>query len=121
LGLPRQAFGGRREPIFGDLSRGHHRAPFALELLDQATTRRFLFKVRFPPMTNVQIAAAFHGAFGAEAPDSALKLSGLTPGDFAIAARKGVVIGERDPRLLAKWLEDEVPAKPGAGRRRIGF
>jgi hypothetical protein len=45
----------------------------------------------------------------------------LTPGDFATVARKAAVIGERDPRLPAKWLEDEALAKPGAGQRKIGF
>jgi SpoVK/Ycf46/Vps4 family AAA+-type ATPase len=103
-----------------------HAYPFALttnapDLLDPAMARRILFKVRFLSMTREQIAAAFHDAFGAEAPVSVLKLSGLTPGDFATVARKGAVIGERDPRLMAKWLEDEALAKPGAGRRKIGF
>ena len=103
-----------------------HAYPFALttnapDLFDPAMARRILFKVRFLSMTREQIAAAFHDAFGAEAPVSVLKLSGLTPGDFATVARKDAVIGERDPRLLAKWLEDEALAKPGAGRRKIGF
>ena len=103
-----------------------HPYPFACttnapDLLDPATARRFLFKVRFLPMTSGQIAAAFHCAFGVEAPVSVLKLSGLTPGDFVTVARKGAVIGERDPRRLAKWLADEALAKPDAGRRKIGF
>ena len=50
-----------------------------------------------------------------------LKLDGLTPADFAIVARKASVLGERDPRALAKWLEAEAQAKPDAGRRKIGF
>jgi SpoVK/Ycf46/Vps4 family AAA+-type ATPase len=103
-----------------------HAYPFALttnapDLLDPAMARRILFKVRFLSMTREQIAAAFRVAFGAEAPVLVLELSGLTPGDFATVARKGAVIGERDPRLLAKWLEDEALAKPGAERRKIGF
>jgi hypothetical protein len=36
----------------------------------------------------------------------------LTPADFAIVARKASVLGERDPRALAKWLEAEAQAKP---------
>jgi DNA polymerase III delta prime subunit len=103
-----------------------HAYPFALttnapEILDPAMARRILFKVRFLPMTREQIAAAFRVAFGAEAPSSVLALSDLTPGDFATVARKGAVIGERDTRLLAKWLEDEALAKPDAERRKIGF
>jgi hypothetical protein len=50
-----------------------------------------------------------------------LKLSGVTPADFAIVARKASVLGERDPRILTQWLETEAQAKPDAGRRRIGF
>jgi hypothetical protein len=34
-----------------------------------------------------------------------LKLSGLTPADFATVARKASALGERDPRILTQWLE----------------
>ena len=48
-----------------------HPYPFActtnaLELLDAAAARRFLFKVRFLPMTADQIARPFGAAFGAD-------------------------------------------------------
>ena len=99
-----------------------HPYPFACttnapELLDVAAARRFLFKVRFLPMTVQQIAEAYRRAFGAEVPPFILKLSGLTLGDFATVARKAAVIDKRDPRLIARWLEDEAQAKPSAGRR----
>jgi SpoVK/Ycf46/Vps4 family AAA+-type ATPase len=102
-----------------------HPLPFACttnapDLLDPATARRFLFKVRFLAMDARQIAAAFLCAFKAEAPRSILKLDLLTPGDFAVVARKAEILGERDPGRLARWLEDEVAAKP-QGRRKIGF
>ena len=103
-----------------------HPYPFActtnaLELLDAAAARRFLFKVRFLSMTTDQVAEAYRRAFGADPPAFVLKLSGLTPADFAIVARKASALGERDPRTLARWLEYEAQAKPDAGRRRIGF
>jgi transitional endoplasmic reticulum ATPase len=103
-----------------------HPYPFACttnapELLDAAAARRFLFKVRFLSMTADQIAEAYRRAFGADAPAFVLKLSGLTPADFATVARKATVLDERDPRALARWLELEAQAKPDAGRRRIGF
>jgi transitional endoplasmic reticulum ATPase len=103
-----------------------HPYPFACttnapELLDAAAARRFLFKVRFLSMTPDQIAEAFRRAFGAGAPAFVLKLSGLTPADFATVARKANALDERDPKILAQWLELEAQAKPDAGRRKIGF
>src|SRR5690606_20854223 len=56
-----------------------HPLPFACttnapELLDPATARRFLFKVRFLMMDEGQIAATFFRAFGSQAPKSILQL-----------------------------------------------
>jgi SpoVK/Ycf46/Vps4 family AAA+-type ATPase len=93
----------------------------APELLDAAAARRFLFKVRFLPMNADQIAKAFRGAFGSDPPGFVLKLGGLTPADFATVARKARVLGERDSRTFAQWLEYEAQAKPDAERPRIGF
>jgi SpoVK/Ycf46/Vps4 family AAA+-type ATPase len=102
-----------------------HPYPFActtnaVELLD-AALRRFLFKVRFLSMTADQIAKAFRGAFGEDPPGFVLKLSGLTPADFATVARKASVLGEQDSKTFAQWLEEEAQAKPDAERPRIGF
>jgi transitional endoplasmic reticulum ATPase len=105
---------------------GRHPYPFACttnapELLDGAAARRFLFKIRFLPMTADQIAEAYRRAFGADAPAFVLKLSALTPADFATVVRKASALDERDPRILVQWLELEAQAKPDSGRRRIGF
>jgi len=82
-----------------------HPYPFACttnapELLDAAAARRFLFKVRFLPMTAEQIAEAYRRAFRAEAPPFLLKLSVLTPADFATVARKASALDERHPRIF---------------------
>ena len=103
-----------------------HPYPFACttnapELLDPATARRFLFKVRFLPMTSDQVAAAFHRAFGMTCPEIASRLDSLTPGDFAVVARRAEVFGERDPLRLGRWLDEEVASKTGTRQRRIGF
>ncbi len=103
-----------------------HPLPFACttnapDTLDPATARRFLFKVRFLPMDEGQIAAAFFRAFGIEAPRSILKLELLTPGDFAVVVRKAEVLGEREPARLAQWLEEEVAAKPEGKLVKMGF
>jgi DNA replication protein DnaC len=103
-----------------------HPYPFACttnapELLDSASARRFLLKVRFLQMTPSQVAEAFRRAFGAPAPGFVLKLSELTPGDFALVAKKATALRERDPTILGEWLEYEARAKPGASQQRIGF
>ena len=56
-----------------------HPYPFACttnapDLMDHATARRFIFKVRFLPMTGEQIAAAFRRAFGMACPEFVFKL-----------------------------------------------
>jgi hypothetical protein len=61
----------------------------APELLDPAAARPFLSTVRFRSMTADQIAEAYRRAFGTEAPGSVLKLSGLTPADFATVVKEG--------------------------------
>jgi transitional endoplasmic reticulum ATPase len=103
-----------------------HPYPFACttnapELLDAAAARRFLFKVRFLSMTADQIAEAYRRAFSADPPGFVLKLSDLTPADFARVVRKASALDERDPKILAHWLETESQAKPDACRPRIGF
>jgi hypothetical protein len=35
--------------------------------------------------------------------------------------RKENALGERDPRILAQWLEYEAQSKPDASQRKIGF
>jgi SpoVK/Ycf46/Vps4 family AAA+-type ATPase len=103
-----------------------HLYPFACTtnapgLLDQATARRFLFKVRFLPMMAAQIRAAFRRAFGLDSPEFVLKLDNLTPGDFAVVARKAAAFGEPDCSRLAQWLDEEAKAKPEGRKVRIGF
>ena len=103
-----------------------HPFPFActtnaLELLDAASARRFLFKLRFAPLTPSQVGLAYRRAFHCDAPPAILRLRNLTPADFAVVARKAACFGERDPRHIAKWLEEEADAKLEPNTRRIGF
>lgn len=103
-----------------------HRFPFActtnlVESLDPATMRRFLFKVRFMPMTPDQSREAFRRTFGIAAPSAVADLNALTPGDFAVAARKARFLGEQSPEACLELLRQEVAMKPGAVMRRIGF
>ena len=92
-----------------------------MDSLDPATLRRFVFKVKFLPMTVAQARTAFARSFGVEAPRGLDGLDNLAPGDFAVVARKAKVLGERDESRLADMLCEEMAAKMGGQRRKIGF
>jgi SpoVK/Ycf46/Vps4 family AAA+-type ATPase len=103
-----------------------HPYPFActtnlMDRLDPATLRRFLFKVRFLPMKPDQARDAFRRYFGSEPAPRIDLLDNLTPGDFALVARKAEVMETREPVALVHMLEAEVDAKAGGKKRRIGF
>lgn len=102
-----------------------HPLPFAatsnlLDQLDPAVQRRFLFKAQFGAMSPTQIEMAFQRHFGCAASLEALRLNMVTPGDFAVVARKATVLRVTDPAELAGMLAAEVAIKPG-GRKAIGF
>lgn len=103
-----------------------HQFPFAATTnlmagLDPAALRRFLFKAEFKPMTANQAEALFARTFGIPAPQGLVRLDLLTPGDFAVVARKAKVLGTKDPKGLLHALQAEVALKPGAGRVKVGF
>jgi hypothetical protein len=50
-----------------------------------------------------------------------LALDNLTPGDFAVVARKAKALRESDARTIARCLREQSQAKPEARRVRIGF
>ena len=89
--------------------------------LDPAALRRFLFKAEFKAMLPYQACALFLRTFEVDAPAGLSRLETLTPGDFAVVARKARVLGERNPQVLLCALQGEVALKPGAGKSRIGF
>ena len=92
-----------------------------LDTLDPAMLRRFLFKVEFRAMTSVQARTAFRHYFRKEAPAELDRLEMLTPGDFALVARKAAVLGEDSALKLLEMLRSEVALKPGAATMRMGF
>ncbi|MBI1180134.1 MAG: AAA family ATPase [Alphaproteobacteria bacterium] len=102
-----------------------HPLPFAcstnlMDRLDPAALRRFTFKVRFGYLEPPQIDAAFRLFFGEAAPDAARRLTQLTPGDFAVVARRLRFTGNLDAAAIAGLLARECALKPGAAGR-IGF
>lgn len=101
-----------------------------MERLDQASLRRFVAKVRFDYLTAAQSRALFRQELARAGGDPATagpfeaeldQLDRLTPGDFAVAARRFALLGE--PATAAELLDilrQECAAKAGIGRR-IGF
>jgi SpoVK/Ycf46/Vps4 family AAA+-type ATPase len=103
-----------------------HQYPFActtnlMDSLDPATMRRFLFKVRFMPMTPAQAKEAFRRTFGMPAPAAVGELAPLAPADFAIVARKARMMGDQSADAVLRLLQQEVSVKSGATLGRIGF
>lgn len=104
-----------------------HRWPFActtnqMDRVDPAALRRFSFKVKFDFMTAEQAAAAYRHFFAQKPPAALSELTSLTPGDFAVVAKKLRFIdaAAASDQTILRLLEQEVTIKPGQ-KRRIGF
>ncbi len=76
------------------------------DVLDPATARRFSLAVEFLPMTTEQARAMFCATFGVRAPEGLEQLHALTPGDFAQAKRRAVLLGEQTPANFLRWLRE---------------
>lgn len=96
-----------------------HPLPFACTtnmeaLLDPATLRRFLFKVKLDHLTSAQAAAAFELYYDQPAPPEAAELANLTPADFDVVRKQAEVRGcLEEPDRLVELLRAECQAKPG--------
>ncbi len=103
-----------------------HPAPFActtnlMESLDQASLRRFTFKVKFDYLNGEQVRLAFRHFFGLEAPTGFAADVQLAPGDFAVVKRKlRYRMGDVSPEEIAAELRTEMEARPGH-QRPVGF
>ncbi len=103
-----------------------HPLPFACttnyaEKLDEATKRRFLFKVRLGYSSPEQAAGLFRAYFGMDAPGPLWNLQGLAPGDFPVVRRKAEITGQLDDAAaLAAMLKAECDAKSSLPKG-IGF
>lgn len=104
-----------------------HPLPFActtnhLEMLDPAALRRFGFKIRFDPLTRPQTALAFERFFGRAPPAPMRAIDGLTPGDFAVVAKRLRFLGAAgtSDAAILEMLDQEAAVK-NRGARRIGF
>ncbi|MDR0621008.1 MAG: ATP-binding protein [Deltaproteobacteria bacterium] len=100
----------------------NHPLPFVcttnlFETLDKASLRRFTFKIRLDFMDRAMVIRAFSHFFGVEH-DPGLKR--LTPGDFALVAKKAGILGLTSPAEISKLLAQEASFK-GETIKRIGF
>lgn len=91
-----------------------HEYPFVcttnlLDSLDEASLRRFTFKVRYDFLTVKQVNCAMEHFFGIK--DANVSIKGLTAGDFATVKKKIEFLGIKDLDEIVKMLNDEVKVK----------
>ena len=92
------------------------------EKLDEAAFRRFTFKVRFDYLNRQQVRLAFRQFFGTEAPPEALRMTMLSPSDFAVVRKKCSFLEGAGGLELTEMLRQETAVKSGRTvQRSIGF
>ena len=102
-----------------------HQYPFVcttnlINSLDEASLRRFTFKVKFDFLTQNQVNLAVEHFFGIK--ESNLNIKGLTAGDFATVKKKTDFLGFKDIDEIAKMLNDEVKVKKSSAlQNSVGF
>ena len=106
--------------------------PFActtnlLDTLDEASLRRFTFKIKFDFMTNQQVSKAmehfFGGLKGINKEGIKVDIKGLTVGDFATVKKKADFLNISDISEIIRMLDEEVKIKkiPELNKNTVGF
>jgi hypothetical protein len=84
--------------------------------------RRFTFKIKFEYLKRNQIKQAFEYFFNLEPSKSIELIEGLTPGDFAVVAKKVQFLGlENILKEIELMLRSEVEIKMRGSINKIGF
>ncbi len=102
-----------------------HEYPFVcttnlLKTLDEASLRRFTFKIKFDFLSKDQVNSAIEHFFGIK--DANVNIKGLTAGDFATVKKKIDFLGIKDLTEITKMLEDEVKVKKSENlQSTVGF
>lgn len=102
-----------------------HEYPFVcttnlLATLDEASLRRFTFKIKFDFLTPEQVNYGINHFFGLQEVDSNLK--GLTAGDFATVKKKAEFLGISDVDEIISMLKEEVKIKKSKElQNTVGF
>ena len=90
-----------------------------MDSLDEASLRRFTFKIRFDFLNKKQANLMMENFFDIE---TDLELQGLTPGDFATVKKKVDFLKINSEKEIIKMLQDEVKVKKSdALKKVIGF
>ncbi len=103
----------------------NHPLPFActtnlVEQLDPATARRFSLRIGFLPLNFAQRQACFRRFFHADRSVGLHLLDQLTPGDYAVVAKRCTLLGITEPAAIVNELTREQTSKPNANHP-IGF
>ena len=102
-----------------------HEYPFVcttnlLATLDEASLRRFTFKIKFDFLTPEQVNYGINHFFAIQEVDSNLK--GLTAGDFATVKKKAEFLGISDVDEIISMLKEEVKIKKSKElQNTVGF
>ena len=102
-----------------------HEYPFVcttnlLATLDEASLRRFTFKIKFDFLTPEQVNYGINHFFSIQEVDSNLK--GLTAGDFATVKKKAEFLGISDVDEIISMLKEEVKIKKSKDlQNTVGF
>ena len=102
-----------------------HEYPFVcttnlLDTLDEASLRRFTFKLRFDFLTTEQVNKAIEHFFDIK--NANVNIKGLTAGDFATVKKKADFLEIKDLDEITKMLQDEVKVKKSKElKNTIGF
>ena len=90
------------------------------ESLDEASLRRFTFKIKFDYMTSQQVNLAMEHFFDFK--NTNVKIKGLTAGDFATVKKKNEFLDINTPEDIINMLQEEVKVKRSETlKNTIGF
>ena len=102
-----------------------HEYPFIcttnlMSSLDEASLRRFTFKIKFNFLTSEQVNYGLNHFFGLQ--DVSCNLKGLTTGDFATVKKKADFLGINDVNEIISMLKEEIKIKKSKElQNTIGF
>ena len=91
-----------------------------LDTLDEASLRRFTFKIKFDFMTQEQVNLAIEHFFGIK--NANVNLNGLTAGDFATVKKKTDFFGVNNLDEIVEMLKEEIKVKKSKTlQNSVGF